>query len=121
MLRNHNGSLTTSSTKPIAKKDTWAKQVAHDINSLGFKVEKNPSAADITITVDEAAKKIILTFTNGKRYEHDFSCNGYYAEMFRVIRELLGIDSRVKWFNEIKDEFFGSICFKGPSKWSDNF
>jgi hypothetical protein len=39
--------------------------------------------------------------------------------MFRLLREVIGIDSRVKWFNQIKDKFFGTVCFGGnqTSRW----
>ena len=95
-----------------------AEKLAHDLQVAGFKLETNPDKADINIQIEEG-KRLIITTADGKRHVHDFSCNSYYAEMFRVLRELIGIDSRVKWFNNIKDKFFGTVCFGGgtDSKW----
>jgi hypothetical protein len=31
--------------------------------------------------------------------------------MFQIIREIIGIDSRVKWFKDLKDEFYNIQCF----------
>ncbi|MES2998362.1 MAG: hypothetical protein V4700_03470 [Pseudomonadota bacterium] len=55
--------------------------------------------------------KVTITLSDGKSFEHDFCCNNPYAEMFQIIREIIGIDSRVKWFKELKDEFYNIQCF----------
>jgi hypothetical protein len=55
--------------------------------------------------------KVTITLADGKHFEHDFECNHAYAEMFHIIREIIGIDSRVKWFKDLKDEFYNIQCF----------
>ena len=55
--------------------------------------------------------KVTITLSNGTSFEHDFGCNHPYAEMFQIIREIIGIDSRVKWFKDLKDEFYNIQCF----------
>jgi hypothetical protein len=55
--------------------------------------------------------KIQIRLENGRCFEHDFAYNDPYAELFQIIREILGIDVRVKWFKEIKDEFYELQCF----------
>lgn len=98
--------------------EAWNKKFTEDLAQVGFKLEENPEKADVTIVIEDN-KKIVLTTADGKRMEHDFGCNGYYAEMFRLLRGVIGIDSRVKWFNQIKDKFFGTVCFGGNkvSRW----
>lgn len=59
--------------------------------------------------------KVTIQLADGRKFEHDFDCNYPYAEMFQVIREIVGIDSRVKWFKDLKDEFYSLQCF-GDSK-----
>lgn len=105
-------------TQAVNQTEEWNKKFTEDLAKAGFKFEENPEKADVTVTIEDN-KKIVITTADGKRYEHDFGCNGYYAEMFRVLREMIGIDSRVKWFNQIKDKFFGSVCFGGnqASRW----
>ena len=39
--------------------------------------------------------KVTITLSDGTEFEHDFGCNNHYAEMFQIIREIIGIDSRV--------------------------
>jgi hypothetical protein len=48
--------------------------------------------------------KVKVILSDGTEFEHDFGCNNPYAEMFQIIREIIGIDSRVKWFKDLKDE-----------------
>lgn len=55
--------------------------------------------------------KVTITLADGRKFEHDFTCNNHYAEMFQIIREIIGIDSRVKWFKDLKDEFYNLQCF----------
>jgi hypothetical protein len=55
--------------------------------------------------------KVTITLANGTSFEHDFDCNNPYAEMFQIIREIIGIDARVKWFKDLKDEFYNIQCF----------
>jgi hypothetical protein len=55
--------------------------------------------------------KVKIILSDGTEFEHDFSCNNHYAEMFQIIREIIGIDSRVKWFKDLKDEFYNIQCF----------
>lgn len=105
-------------SEPPSENEKWAKEFARDLEIAGFKLEANPEKADINIQIEDG-KRLIITTADGKQHIHDFSCNSYYSEMFRVLRELIGIDSRVKWFNNIKDKFFGTVCFGGGSnsKW----
>jgi hypothetical protein len=55
--------------------------------------------------------KVKIILSDGTEFEHDFACNNHYAEMFQIIREIIGIDSRVKWFKDLKDEFYNIQCF----------
>jgi hypothetical protein len=55
--------------------------------------------------------KVTITLADGSSFEHDFGCNNPYAEMFQIIREIIGVDSRVKWFKDLKDEFYNIQCF----------
>jgi hypothetical protein len=55
--------------------------------------------------------KVKIILSDGTEFEHDFGCNNHYAEMFQIIREIIGIDSRVKWFKDLKDEFYNIQCF----------
>lgn len=60
--------------------------------------------------------KVTITLADGRSFEHDFSCNNYYAEMFQIVREILDIDMRVKWFKDLKNEFYGVQCFGDAKK-----
>jgi hypothetical protein len=55
--------------------------------------------------------KVKITLSDGTCFEHDFACNHPYAEIFQIVREIIGIDSRVKWFKDLKDEFYNIQCF----------
>jgi len=57
------------------------------------------------------SRRVTVTLSNGSSFEHDFGCNNPYAEMFQIIRQIIGIDARVKWFKDLKDEFYDIQCF----------
>ena len=60
--------------------------------------------------------KVTVMLPNGKKFEHDFDCNDYYAEMFHIVREIFELDLRAKWFKNLKNEFWGIQCFGNASE-----